>query len=172
MLAPHKAFAQMIKGHIEDTGGKEFEPGFLTIRIEIFSTAKFCCLPRYLYTGKIERTVHAAHFAAAHNPATVVIQDATSGRTKDCAIWNPLDSNSAWQFKEVTWTELLDLNVAEILFEVGCYYEKIKKAALEFLINNTKTLFADGKDPFEDYQDRKECHAFMVEVIRSKSNEL
>ncbi|KAG0350657.1 hypothetical protein BGZ54_003695 [Gamsiella multidivaricata] len=107
--------------------------------------------------------------------------------------WNPLASESPWKFKDVTWEELLvatdyygmtDLrtrceqavtdginqnNALQMLFTIGCSFEKVKESALDYLVKNMATLVVDGSDPFEPYERHPKCHSFMLELMRRKA---
>ncbi|KAF9189546.1 hypothetical protein BGZ51_005619 [Haplosporangium sp. Z 767] len=194
ILSRHKGFANLIEKTIKSRGGNGTEPGFLTIHIGDFTLATFCCLLQYLYTGEIGRSIDSNNFAfSTLDPAEVVVRDTASGRVKDSVKWNPLEPASSWQLKDVRWTELLFLsdhfgitslrsrcmenviksidnqNVIETLFEVGCSFKEVKTAGLDFVANNKHDLFKDSRDPFEDFQGRKECYALMVERSSSSS---
>ncbi|KAG0257861.1 hypothetical protein BG011_003714 [Mortierella polycephala] len=194
ILSRHKSFADLIEKTIKSRGGNGTEPGFLTIHIDNFTLATFCCLLRYLYTGEIGHSIDSSQFAfSTLDPAAVVVRDASSGCVKDNVKWSPLEPTSSWQLKDVRWTELLflsdhfgitslrnqckdnviesidDRNVIEILFEVGCSFEGVKAAGLDYVADNKESLFKDGNDPFEEYRCRKECYTLMVEVMKRMS---
>ncbi|KAK5821904.1 hypothetical protein F5H01DRAFT_338214 [Linnemannia elongata] len=194
VLSRYKALDDLIKKSLKEQVVREGEVGPLTIRLEKFSLATFACLVYYIYTGTIKRTIDTRQFAfSQQDEAIVVIKDETTGRTKDRIIWNPLDADSSWKLKDVTWTDLLfiseyfgvyDLrdecihevvgsmktsNVVELLFEVGCFFTKVKIAGLYYLADNLESMIDEGKDPFEKYQDHKECHAMMLDAMRYKS---
>ncbi|KAG0066249.1 hypothetical protein BGZ89_007457 [Linnemannia elongata] len=194
VLSRYKALDDLIKKSLKEQVVREGEVGPLTIRLEKFSLATFACLVYYIYTGTIKRTIDTRQFAfSQQDEAIVIIKDETTGRTKDRIIWNPLDADSSWKLKDVTWTDLLfiseyfgvyDLrdecihevvgsmktsNVVELLFEVGCFFTKVKIAGLYYLADNLESMIDEGKDPFEKYQDHKECHAMMLDAMRYKS---
>ncbi|KAK3845928.1 MAG: hypothetical protein J3R72DRAFT_7912 [Linnemannia gamsii] len=156
-----------------------------------FSVATFACLVYYLYTGTIKRTMDTAQFAfSQQDEAVVIIKDETTGRTKDRMLWNPLDAESPWKLKDVTWTDLLfiseyfgvkdlrdeclyeivesikEANVVELLFEVCCFFEKVRDAGLDFLADNMESMCDEGKDPFEKYRHLEECHSIMLDMMR------
>jgi hypothetical protein len=194
VLSRYKALDDLIKKSLKEQVAQEGDFGPLTIRMERFSLATFACLVYYLYTGTIKRTMDTTQFAfSQQDEAIVVIKDETTGCTKDRLVWNPLDADSSWKLKDVTWTDLLfiseyfgvkDLrdeclhevvdsikksNVIEVLFEVGCFFEQVRHAGLDFLADNMESMCDEGKDPFEKYHDHKECHKMMLDAMRYKS---
>ena len=194
VLSRYKALDDLITKSLKEQVTREGDVGPLTIRMEKFSLATFACLVYYIYTGTIKRTMDTSQFAfSQQDEAVVVIKDETTGRTKDRITWNPLDADSSWKLKDVTWTDLLfiseyfgvkvlrdeclhevvesikDSNVVELLFEVGCFFAKVKDAGLDYLADNMESMCNEGKDPFEKYRDHKECHAMMLDAMRYKS---
>ncbi|KAF9141682.1 hypothetical protein BG015_001206 [Linnemannia schmuckeri] len=194
ILSRYKAMDNLIKTSLQEQAAREGDVGPLTIRMEKFTLATFACLIYYLYTGTIKRTINTTQFTLSQqDEAVVVIKGEATGRTMDRMIWNPLDADSSWKLKDVTWTDLLfisehfgvkdlrdeclhevvesikDSNVVELLFEVGCFFEKVKDAGLDYLAYNMESMCDEGKDPFERYRDRKECHAMMLDAMRYKS---
>ncbi|KAG0350656.1 hypothetical protein BGZ54_003694 [Gamsiella multidivaricata] len=126
-------------------------------------------------------------------PKTKKQQQAKRRYYQDSVRWNPLDPKSPWKFRDVTWAELLvaadyfgitDLrphceqavvsaidtsNVLETLFTVGCNFEKVRKAAVDFMVKNMSTLVQEGKDPFAPYKNHPDCHDIMFEMMLLKA---
>lgn len=194
ILSRYKALEDLIKKSLKEQVAQEGDVGPLTIRMEKFALATFTCLVYYLYTGTIKRTVDTSQFAfSQQDEAIVMIKDEITGGTKDRMVWNPLDADSSWKMKDVTWTDLLfiseyfgvkdlrneclhevvesikESNVVELLFEVGCFFEQVKDAGLDYLADNMEAMCNEGKDPFEKYRDHKECHTMMLDAMRYKS---
>ncbi|KAF9906028.1 hypothetical protein EC991_001110 [Linnemannia zychae] len=194
ILSRYKLLGDLINKTLKDQLAKDDDVSPLTIRVEKFSLAAFACLIYYFYTGSVKRTMNSSNFAfSQQDEAVVVIKDESTGRTKERVHWNPLDADSSWKMKDVTWTELLfiseyfgvkdlrdeciheviesikDSNVVELLFDVGCYFDKIKEATLTYLADNMESMCGEGKDPFEKYRDHEHCHALMLDTMRYKS---
>lgn len=109
VLSKHLIFDYLIKQAVKDHATSsetesEFSP--LTITISGVSLATFCVLLMFMYTNKIERTIDPNKFALSKPHASLVIHD-TAGQIKSSFRWHPLDLNSPWHFKEVSWEELL-----------------------------------------------------------------
>ncbi|KAG0277701.1 hypothetical protein BGZ95_005514 [Linnemannia exigua] len=194
VLSRYTALGDLIKKTLMEQLARDDDVGPLTVRMDKFSLATFACLVYYLYTGTIKRAMNITQFAfSQQDEAVVIIKDETTGRTKDRMVWNPLDAKSSWKLKDVTWTDLLfiseyfgvkdlrdeclhevvesikETNVVELLFEVGCFFEKVKDVGLEFLADNMESMCDKGKDPFAKYHDHKECHTMMLDAMRYKS---
>ncbi|KAG0034400.1 hypothetical protein BGZ81_004881 [Podila clonocystis] len=174
-------------------GGSEFSP--LTLTVDKISLATFCVVLMFIYSGKIERTVDPSKFAISKPQTSLMVHD-TAGRVKDTFCWHPLDSDSPWSLKPVTWSELLiaadiymiealharcqekviedidESSVVETLFRVGGHSPGVKIAAINFIAKNMGTLLTNGKDPFLEFADEKNCHDMMVEVMRARVREL
>ncbi|KAG0207730.1 hypothetical protein BGX33_006671 [Mortierella sp. NVP41] len=83
----------------------------LIIKVDKVSLATFCTMIYYIYTGEIDRSVDAAHFVFSNtNKATLVWRN-SAGKIEDSVGWQPLDQDSPWRLKEVTWKELRDVAV-------------------------------------------------------------
>ncbi|KAF9088423.1 hypothetical protein BGX29_007483 [Mortierella sp. GBA35] len=194
ILSRYKSFGDLIKKSLKEQVAQDGDVGPLTIKMDKFSMASFACLVYFIYTGTIKRTMDTNHFALSQqDEVVVVVKNKSSGRTKNYMQWNPLDYGSSWKLKDVTWTDLLfiseyfgvkelrdecldevvesikESNVIELLFEVGCFFEKVKDEALDFLAENMEYMCDEGKDPFEKYRDHKDCHAMMLDAMRYRS---
>ncbi|KAF9135747.1 hypothetical protein BGW39_000617 [Mortierella sp. 14UC] len=194
ILSRYKSLEQLIKKTLKEQLAQDDDVSPLTVRMDKFSLATFACLTYFLYTGTIKRTLDTSNFAfSQQDEAVVVIKDESTGRTKERMLWNPLDAESSWKLKDVTWTDLLfiseyfgvkelrdeclhevvesikDSNVVELLFEVGCFFEKVKDAGLDYLADNMESMCDEGKDPFEKYRDHEQCHTMMLDAMRYKS---
>lgn len=87
--------------------GADLEFGPLTLSIDDVSLASFCTVLMFIYTREIKRKVDLNQFAIS-KPHTSLVTHDTTGRPKDIFRWHPLDLNSPWKLKEVTWEELHD----------------------------------------------------------------
>ncbi|KAF9028965.1 hypothetical protein BGZ52_004985 [Haplosporangium bisporale] len=83
------------------------EVGPLTISIDDASLVSFCTVLMFIYTREIMRNVDPNQFAIS-KPHTSLVTHDTTGRLKDIFRWHPLDLDSPWNLKEVTWEELHD----------------------------------------------------------------
>ncbi|KAG0347276.1 hypothetical protein BGZ54_004951, partial [Gamsiella multidivaricata] len=143
----------------------------------------------------IERSADASKHAICTSESQLVSQTLRGAKPQQESIrWSPLESESPWKFKDVTWEELLvaadyygvtDLrtrceqavideinqsNALQTLFTIGCSFEKVKESALDYLVENMATLVVDGgSDPFEPYETHPKCHSFMLELMRGKA---
>ncbi|OAQ25729.1 hypothetical protein K457DRAFT_900466 [Linnemannia elongata AG-77] len=80
----------------------------LFIKIDTISLATFCVMLYYIYTGEIDRTVDATRFVLSDtNKVSLVWQD-SAGKVEESVDWRPLDEDSPWRLKDVTWEELKD----------------------------------------------------------------
>ncbi|KAK3838844.1 MAG: hypothetical protein J3R72DRAFT_448466 [Linnemannia gamsii] len=94
------------RGPMVGSGSKE-----LVIKIDGVSLATFCVMLYYMYTGEIDRTVDPSRFVLSDtNKASLVWRDST-GKVEDSVDWRPLDQDSPWRLKDVTWKELMDAAV-------------------------------------------------------------
>ncbi|KAF9401824.1 hypothetical protein BGX21_000462 [Mortierella sp. AD011] len=166
--------------------------GPLLIPVEKFTLATLCVLLRYVYTGQINLSAETNKHAISMTESTLTLEGITS-RRKESVRWHPLGTDSSWKFKDVTWEELLvasdyygvmDLktqcenkvitamnqsSVVETLFTIGCSFDKIKESALDYIVSNMATLFAEDKDSFAQFKDHPRCYEMLVEVIRRKA---
>ncbi|KAF9174454.1 hypothetical protein BGX21_000466 [Mortierella sp. AD011] len=166
--------------------------GPLLIPVGKFTMATLCVLLRYIYTGQIKLSVEIDKHAISTTENSLIVQGIMS-RGKESVRWHLLETDSPWKFKDVTWVELLlasdhygveDLrlrcedevistidqsNVFETLFTTGCSFDRIKEAALNYIVGNMTTLFPKGKDPFAPHKDHPKCHDLMIEIFHHKA---
>jgi hypothetical protein len=164
-------------------------PTSLTIEIKGFSLATMCSILYYIYTGEARILVNTDQYAISKAESTLVLHD-SMGKARESVRWDPLDVDSSWKLKDVTWEELclaaeyygldelqtrcekevLQLmdksNVVDILFHVGLHVKEVKTQALKFIAEQMDSLFVDGNDPFESFKDHPKCHEMLVEVMR------
>ncbi|KAF8933524.1 hypothetical protein BGZ58_006276 [Dissophora ornata] len=130
----------------------------LVIPVANFSFATLCTILRYIYTGKINRSVDMnLHAISKFN-----------------------------DFNTVTWEELLmaadfygvtdlrnccegEVILAIDLFNIGSSFHKVKESALDYIVENMESLLLEGKDPFEPYRLHPKCHDLMVEAMRRRA---
>ncbi|KAG0289637.1 hypothetical protein BGZ98_003766 [Dissophora globulifera] len=163
----------------------------LMILVEKFSLATLCVLLRFIYTGEIDLSADTNQHAISSTESSLVLQE-IAGKTHEYVRWNPLDVDSPWKFKDVTWEELLmaasfygvtDLqarceaaviagldatNAVEVLFSVGCRFEKVKNAAMEFIVEKMASMILGDKEPFALYKDHPDAFGFLVELMRRR----
>ncbi|KAG0035347.1 hypothetical protein BGZ82_005305 [Podila clonocystis] len=198
ILSRHRVFRDLItqasaaRSNAADDGS-EFSP--LTLIVDKVSLAAFCVVLMFIYSGKIERMVDPSKFAISKPQTSLTVHD-TAGRVKDTFSWHPLDSDSPCSLKPVTWSELLiaadiymiealyarcqekvieaidESSVVETLFRVGNHSPGVKTAAINFIAKNMRTLLTNGKDPFLEFAEDKNCHDMMVEVMRARVRKL
>ncbi|KAF9899720.1 hypothetical protein EC991_008427 [Linnemannia zychae] len=78
----------------------------LVIKVDSVSLSTFCVMLYYIYTGDINRSVDPDRFVLSDsNKASLVWRDST-GKIEDSIDWRPLDNDSPWRLKDVTWKEL------------------------------------------------------------------
>ncbi|KAF9114089.1 hypothetical protein BGX27_000142 [Mortierella sp. AM989] len=169
-------------------------PIVLTISVPKFGLATLSVLLRYIYTGEIQLAPDLSYHAVSMTKTSLVLYDAM-GKTRESICWSPLDSNSPWKLKDVTWEELLlaadyfgvtdmrenceekvigtmnESNVVDILFNIGCSFDTVKEAALDFIVKNMATLVLEGEDPFVAFKNHPDCHNLMFEVMRRRVKE-
>ncbi|KAF9174453.1 hypothetical protein BGX21_000467 [Mortierella sp. AD011] len=172
----------------QDDGGL----GPLLISVEQFTMATLCVLLRYVYTGQVELSAETDKHAISMTESTFILQSIMS-RRKESVRWHPLDTNSRWKFKDVTWEELLlasdyygvmDLKsrcekevisaidrstVVKTLFTIGDSFPEVKESALDFIIQNMALIFPKGKDPFTKYKRHPMCHELLIDIISRKA---
>ncbi|KAG0289636.1 hypothetical protein BGZ98_003765 [Dissophora globulifera] len=115
-----------------------------------------------------------------------------AGKTREYVRWNPLDVDSPWKFKDVTWNELLlaasfygltelqarcedamiagldATNAVEVLFSAGCHFEKIKNAAMDLIVGKMASMVLGDKEPFASYKDHPDAYDFLMELMRRR----
>ncbi|KAK3838843.1 MAG: hypothetical protein J3R72DRAFT_448465 [Linnemannia gamsii] len=80
----------------------------LVIKVDDVSLATFCVMLYYIYTHKIDLAVDTSRFVLSDtNKADLLWRDDT-GKVENSAKWRPLDQDSPWRLKDVTWKELKD----------------------------------------------------------------
>ncbi|KAG0376434.1 hypothetical protein BGX24_007760 [Mortierella sp. AD032] len=83
----------------------------LVIKVDDVSLATFCVMLYYIYTDKIDLTVDTSRFVLSDtNKADLLWRDET-GKVENSAKWRPLDQDSPWRLKDITWNELKDAAV-------------------------------------------------------------
>ncbi|KAG0006204.1 hypothetical protein BGZ80_002541 [Entomortierella chlamydospora] len=166
--------------------------GPLLIPVGKFTMATLCVLLRYIYTGQIKLSAEIDKHAISTTENSLIVQGIMSSG-KESVRWHPLGTDSPWKFKDVTWGELLlasdhygieDLrfrcedeaistidqsNVFETLFTTGCSFDRIKEAALNYIVGNMTTLFPKGKDPFAPHKNHPKCYELMIEIFHRKA---
>ncbi|KAI8596142.1 hypothetical protein EDD21DRAFT_14728 [Dissophora ornata] len=164
----------------------------LVIPVASFSFATLCVIPRYIYTGRIYRSVDTNLHAISKFNGHLSPNPASNYRKKMFVLWQTTDSKTPSDFNTVTWEELLmaadfygvvDLrdrceskvisaikksNVIETLFNIGCCFDNVKESALDYIVENMRPLMSGGKDPFEPYKFHPECHNLVMEVMRRR----
>jgi hypothetical protein len=60
----------------------------------------------YIYTGDIDRTVHPDRFVLSDTKTVSLVWRNSAGKVEESVTWHPLDQNSPWRLKDVTWKEL------------------------------------------------------------------
>ncbi|KAF8917740.1 hypothetical protein BGZ58_005027, partial [Dissophora ornata] len=164
----------------------------ITIPVENFSLATFCVMLRYIYTGEIDLSADTALHAISTTESTLVLQNITS-RSREFVRWNPLDMDSPWKFKDVTWEELLlashaygvtDLqacceeavisamnasNAVKRLFDLGSHFEAVQESALAFIVNNMDAMLDSSKGPFAPYKNHPDFYEYAIELMRRKT---
>lgn len=165
----------------------------VTICVKRHSLATLCVLLRYIYTEELELTADRS-MHVIHKTLRFLSTGSNFGVQRDEALvdWTPLDSCAVWQRKEVTWQELLvavdyygvvklqalcedaiidsfqEDNVVDILFLIGCSFEIIKEAALDFIADHLLELKVEDKDIFKSYKEHPQCHDMWHDVVRRK----
>ena len=172
----------------EETSG---EPSILTIPIDKFSLATMCSVLYYIYSGEVQLSNFPNLFAISKAESSLALYN-SQGRTRESVRWNRLSTDTDWKLKDVTWIELgfaaeffelgeletlcekevdkmlNESNAIDILFNVGCQSEKVKKQAMNFIVGHMESLFAGKNNPFEHFRDHPGCHDMLVEVIQAK----
>ncbi|KAG0326396.1 hypothetical protein BGZ99_009636 [Dissophora globulifera] len=163
----------------------------LTIVVEKFSLATFCVLLRFVYTGEINLSADTNMHAISSTESSLVLKT-IAGKTREYIRWNPLDVDSPWKFKDVTWGELLlaasfygvtelqtqcedalitgldATNAVEVLFSIGCNFDKVKNAAMDFIVDKMASMVLGDKEPFASYKDHPDAFGFLVELMRRR----
>jgi hypothetical protein len=70
---------------------------------------------------------------------------------------------------ELTTLILSVENAILILVHLGSVFEEIKRPVMKFVQDNFQEIFgqdSDVNDPFEVFQDRRECRLLMAEILR------
>ncbi|KAH7060286.1 hypothetical protein BKA57DRAFT_446797, partial [Linnemannia elongata] len=80
----------------------------LFIKIDTISLATFCVMLYYIYTGEIDRTVDATRFVLSDTNKVSLVWRDSAGKVEESVDWCPLDEDSPWRLKDVTWEELKD----------------------------------------------------------------
>lgn len=83
----------------------------LFIKVDTISLATFCVMLYYIYTGDIDRTVDATRFVLSDTNKVSLVWRDSAGKVEESADWRPLDQDSPWRLKDVTWNELKDAAV-------------------------------------------------------------
>ncbi|KAF9085612.1 hypothetical protein BGX23_009514 [Mortierella sp. AD031] len=83
----------------------------LVINVDNVSLATFCVMLQYIYTGEINRSADPTRFVLSDtNKVELVWRDPT-GEVEDSVGWRPLDEDSPWRLKDVTWEDLCNAAV-------------------------------------------------------------
>ncbi|KAG0326395.1 hypothetical protein BGZ99_009635 [Dissophora globulifera] len=163
----------------------------LTILVEKFSLATLCVLLRFIYTGEINLSADTNQHTISMTESSLILKT-IAGKTRECVRWNPLDVDSPWKFKDVTWDELLlatgfygvtelqarcedaviagldATNAVEVLFSVGCHFEKVKNAAMDFIVEKMASMVLGDKEPFASYKDHPNAYDFLMDLMRRR----
>ena len=173
----------------EETSGMS---SILTIQVDKFTLATMCSVLYFIYAGEVQLSIAPSQFAISKAESTLVLHD-TQSKTRESVRWDPLSADSAWKLKDVTWQELglaaefyglgelgtlcekkvsemlNESNAIDILFNVGCYAENVKRQAVDYIAEHMGSLFVSENNPFEAFRDHPACHDMLVEVLRVKS---
>lgn len=102
----------------------------LVIKVDTVSLATFCVMLYYIYTGEVDRTVHPNRFVLSDTSKVSLVWRNSAGKVENSVVWHPLDQNSPWRLKDVTWKELkeaaihYDLKDLEALADQGLQSDK------------------------------------------------
>ncbi|KAG0322760.1 hypothetical protein BGZ99_003148 [Dissophora globulifera] len=164
----------------------------LTIPLSDISPATLCVLLRYIYTGEINRTVDTSLHAISTTESALVTKG-IAGRPASFVRWSPMDKDSPWRLRDVTWEELLRAssrfgvselqqrcedaviasidasNVVDVLFTVGNTFGKIKDTAMDFIVEKIGSVVLEDKEPFAAYRNHPDAFDFLVELVRRKA---
>lgn len=187
ILSKYQVFDELLKAAAKQSD-KNIDVGPLTLIVDKVSFTTFCALLMFIYTGEIERNIDPTRFAISQiEPPTKTA--GTHDNTVDVTRWHPLNLNSPWDLKPVSWDNLLfaaDLykieelrilcqkhlietisanNAVENLINVGPKFPEIKEATVDYISKNMKTMFVSGEDPFAPYVHHPKCHELLVEVL-------
>jgi hypothetical protein len=167
-------------------------PSILTIQVDKFSLATMCSILYFIYAGEVQLSIVPSQFAISKAESVLVLYD-TQGKTRQSVRWDPLSTDSAWKLKDVTWQELglaaefyglgelgticekevaemlSASNAVDILFNVGCHSEKVKKKAVDYIAEHMGSLFVGEGNPFESFRDHPACLDMVIEVLRVKA---
>ncbi|KAK3806295.1 MAG: hypothetical protein J3Q66DRAFT_358789 [Benniella sp.] len=167
-------------------------PLLLTIQVDKFSLATMCSILHFIYAGEVKLSIFPSQFAISKAESTLVLYD-TQGKTRQSVRWDPLSTDSAWKLKDVTWQELglaaefyglgelaticekeiagilSKSNAIDILFNVGCHSEKVKKKTVDYIAEHMGALFVGECNPFESFRDHPACLDMVIEVLRVKA---
>ncbi|KAF9365343.1 hypothetical protein BGX34_010383 [Mortierella sp. NVP85] len=167
-------------------------PSILTIQVDKFSLATMCSILYFIYAGEVQLSIAPSQFAISKAESVLVFYD-TQGKTRQSVRWDPLSTDSAWKLKDVTWQELglaaefyglgelgaicekeiaemlSASNAVDILFNVGCHSEKVKKKAVDYIAEHMGSLFVGEGNPFESFRDHPACLDMVIEVLRVKA---
>ncbi|KAG0303198.1 hypothetical protein BGZ98_006900 [Dissophora globulifera] len=200
LLSRYKPFADLIRDASSESvasasscNGSQsiINAEMLTIPLSDISPGTFCVLLRYIYTGEINRTVDTSLHAISMTDSALVMKG-ISGRPARIVRWSPMDKDSPWQLKDVTWKELLrtsgrfgvlDLqqhcedaviasmntnNAVEVLFTIGGSFDNVKDSAMDFIVDKMRVVL-EGEDPFAAYKNHPDAFEFLVELLRRKT---
>ncbi|KAI8602287.1 hypothetical protein EDD21DRAFT_372269 [Dissophora ornata] len=169
-----------------------YSASIIIVPVEKFSLATFCVMLRYIYTGEIDLSADTALHAISTTESTLVLQNITS-RSREFVRWNPLDMDSPWKFKDVTWEELLlashaygvtDLqacceeavisavnasNAVKRLFDLGPYFEAVRESTLVFIVKNMDAMLDSSEGPFAPYKNHPDFYEYAIELMRRKT---
>ncbi|KAG0313249.1 hypothetical protein BGZ99_009009 [Dissophora globulifera] len=200
LLSRYKPFADLIRDAFSESVAPTsscnisqsiINAEMLTIPLHDISPATLCVLLRYIYTGEINRTVDTTLHVISMTDSALVMKG-ISGRPARIVRWSPMDKDSPWRLKDVTWEELLrasgrfgvlDLqqhcedaviasidtsNAVEVLFSIGGSFDKVKDSAMDFIVDKMGVVL-EGEDPFAAYKSHPDAFEFLVELLRRKT---
>ncbi|KAG0303199.1 hypothetical protein BGZ98_006901 [Dissophora globulifera] len=201
LLSRYKPFADLIR----DASSESVAPAssckdsqsvinteMVTIPLSDISPGTLCVLLRYIYTGEINRTVDTSLHAISMTESALVMKG-ISGRPARFVRWSPMDKDSPWRLKDVTWEELLrasgrfgvlDLqqhcedaviasmdtsNAVEVLFTIGSTFDKVRDAAMDFIVDKMGSVVLKDKKPFAAYKNHPDAFEFLVELLARRA---
>lgn len=167
----------------------------IMIKVDKFSLAAFCALLYYIYMDEIDLSVDTNRFVISISEAgSLVWRDAEDNIRDHHPIpvhWPPLDQNSSWKLKDVTWDELLEVadfydvselrshcltgtlsglneqNAVRLVFSCD---KDVKRMAMRYIVDKAEMFFERGKqDPFLAYKEHPDCHEVLVELMQMKA---
>ncbi|KAG0088036.1 hypothetical protein BGZ92_006692 [Podila epicladia] len=165
------------------SAGSQNDFGIQSYHVTEYSLDAYCCLIRFLYSGKIEVQVVLSDFAIGSPPSKPFSTACKEHTTTESTLSKERSTTFGEVFQLADCYEVQDLrgycrariiesmdeaNAMSVLFGFAYRFEDLKIVVLKFVVDHLDKMYAGEKDPFEEYKDHPERSTLLADMLKLK----